>query len=446
MEQKMALVKQRLALLDSASSSGGGGEGDKDDDFGAMDNELAVAPAIDCSDTSDEDEVIPLEVVAPKGVESEKRRLPDQKRSSSYGSAMDRAKEVQAKLPAEHPSFAKLMLQSHVVRGFWLGLPTRFCSKHLPKNDTGIVLEDENGQGYQTLYLGAKQGLSAGWRGFALKHNIKVGDVVVFHLVRSTKFKVYIIRANEFTTTDGAVSLLNLEVQKKRKLSKECSNEAKTEKASGVDHKVPAGSDDNNVLVGETIDGLRISGSDIDFGDVTSFNNFNIVVDSLVIDCKFHDRLRRTYYELCCSQKSFLHKNLLKQLNLTLVVGVIMETISIAEGIRACKTQASSRNDLLIWKKTLGSLELLGMNVAFMLKRVNVLLSLPADSRDLSGCQKYKELKSERAHAGEKVKALELMMSNVKGVLQKMDAEMEEMESSVKRGGLTLQQLATAPW
>lgn len=70
------------------------------------------------------------------------------------------------------------------------GLPTRFCSKHLPKNDTGIVLEDENGQGYQTLYLGAKQGLSAGWRGFALKHNIKVGDVVVFHLVRSTKFKV----------------------------------------------------------------------------------------------------------------------------------------------------------------------------------------------------------------------------------------------------------------
>lgn len=162
-----------------------------------------------------------------------------------------------------------------------------------------------------------------------------------------------------------------------------------------------------------------------------------------MIDCKFHDHLRRTYYELCCSQKSFLHKNLLKQLNLTLVVGVIMETISIAEGIRACKAQASSRNDLLIWKKTLESLEMLGMNVAFMLKRVNVLLSLPAESTE---CQKYKELKSERAHAGEKVKALELMMSNVKGVLQKMDAEMEEMESSVKRSGLMLQQLATAPW
>ena len=52
------------------------------------------------------------------------------------------------------------------------------------------MLEDENGHDHQTTYLGAKQGLSGGWRGFALKHDIKVGDVVVFHLVRSTKFKV----------------------------------------------------------------------------------------------------------------------------------------------------------------------------------------------------------------------------------------------------------------
>jgi len=228
-------------------------------------------------------------------------------------------------------------------------------------------------------------------------------------------------------------------------LEKGCDDDEKAEKASPVDNKVPQ-SDDNNPVASEAIDGLRISDSDMDFGDVTSFSNFNIVVDSLVIDCKFHDHLRRRYYELCCSQKSFLHKNLLKQLNLTLVVGVIMETISIAEGIRACTAQAPSREDLVTWKTTLESLELLGMNVAFLVKCVNDLLSLPAGPRDLSECQKYKELKSERAHAGEKLKALELMLSNVKGLLQKMGAEMEEMESSVKRSGLTLQQLATAPW
>ncbi|KAG2585952.1 B3 domain-containing protein Os01g0234100-like isoform X2 [Panicum virgatum] len=441
MERKTALVKQRLALLDSASSSSSSSssaEIDKDDDFVPMDDELSIPIEIDYGDSYNEDEVL-----ASKGLESEKRSLPGQNISANYGSAMDRAEEVQAKLPAEHPSFVKRMLQSHVVRGFWLGLPTYFCNKHLPKEDTGIVLEDENGQDHQTLYLGAKQGLSAGWRGFAIKHDIKVGDVVIFQLVGSTKFMVYIIRANKFTTADGAISLLNLEVHKKGKLSKKgCFEDDKAEKASPVDDKVPQ-SDENNAVASEAIDGLRISDSDMDFGDVTSFSNFNIVVDSLVIDCKFHDHLRRRYYELCCSQKSFLHKNLLKQLNLTLVVGVIMETISIAEGIRACKAQAPSREDLMTWKKTLESLELLGMNVAFLVKRVNDLLSLPAGP---SECQKYKELKSERAHAGEKLKALELMLSNVKGLLQKMGAEMEEMESSVKRSGLTLQQLATAPW
>ncbi|KAG2594620.1 hypothetical protein PVAP13_5KG004600 [Panicum virgatum] len=434
MEQKMALVKQRVALLDSASSSSSSSSSsakiDKDVDFVPMDEELAIVAAhqpieIDYGDSYNEDEDIPLKVLASKGLENEQKRLPGQNLSASYGSTMDRAAEVQAKLPAEHPSFVKRMLQSHVVRGFWLGLPTYFCNKHLPKKDTGIVLEDENGQDHQTLYLGAKQGLSAGWRGFAIEHDIKVGDVVIFQLVGSTKFKVYIIRANEFTTADGAISLLNLEVHKKGKLSR-CDDD---EKASPVDNKVPQ-SDDNNAVASEAIDGLRISDSDMDFGDVTSFCNFNIVVDSLVIDCKFHDHQRRTYYELCCSQKSFLHKNLLKQLNLTLVVGVIMETISIAEGIRACKAQASSHEDLVIWKKTLESFELLGMNVAFLLKRINDLLGLPAGPRDLSECQKYKELKSERTHAGEKVKALELMLLNVKGMLQKMDAEMEEMESS----------------
>ncbi|KAL6627027.1 hypothetical protein ACP70R_030753 [Stipagrostis hirtigluma subsp. patula] len=193
-------------------------------------------------------------------------------------------------------------------------------------------------------------------------------------------------------------------------------------KVNTVDSEVLRG--DDNSIVSEAIDGIRISDSDIEFDDVTSFNEFSIVVDSLVIDCNFHDQPRRSYYELCRSQKCFLHKHLLKQLNLTLVVGVIMETINIAEGIRACKAQASSREDFLIWKKTLESFELLGMNVAFLLKRVDDLLSLSTQSRDLLECQKYKELKLERACAGEKLK----------------------LEASVKRSGQTLQQLAAAPW
>ena len=126
-----------------------------------------------------------------------------------------------------------------------------------------------------------------------------------------------------------------------------------------MEHSVPADDDnDNNVIFSEA-GGLRISDSDMDFGDVASFSDFSIVVDSLVIDCKFQEHLRRTYYELCRSQKAFLHRHLLKQLNLTLVVGAIMETVSIAEGIRVCTAERlPSREDLLVWKKTLESVAL----------------------------------------------------------------------------------------
>ncbi|KAG0535745.1 hypothetical protein BDA96_03G005600 [Sorghum bicolor] len=311
MEQKVALVKQRVALLDSASNSSC-----SDSDKPAV---------LHCGDTDDEGNYNLLKALKSRRLDSEQKKLSGALQAhnaqniitgvtniaeasdingqilsasvhGNCGSAMARAKEVQAKLPENHLSFTKAMLPSHVIRGFWLGMPTEFCNKHLPKEDTGIMLEDENGEDHHTTYLGSRQGLSGGWRGFAIKHDIKVGDVLVFQLVESRKFKVYIIRANEFTATDGAISLLNLEARKKGKL---------LSKATRVEHSVPA--DDDNVVINKA-GRLRISDSDMDFGDVTSFSDFSIIVDRLVIDCKFQEPLRRTYYELCRSQKAFLHR------------------------------------------------------------------------------------------------------------------------------------------
>ena len=187
--------------------------------------------------------------------------------------------------------------------------------------------------------------------------------------------------------------------------------------------------------------------SDIDFDDVISFRDVSVILDSLVTDCEFHDHLRWTYYELCCSQRSLLHKNLLKQLHPTLAVGVIMETVSIAEGIRACKARTCSREDFLNWMKALESFELLGMNVAFLLKRVHDLLGLTTQSRESSEWQeKYKKLKLERACARKRMKVLELQLSNVKDVQKTVDAEMEELESTLKRSDEALRELASAPW
>ena len=186
---------------------------------------------------------------------------------------------------------------------------------------------------------------------------------------------------------------------------------------------------------GSSRNGIGISDSEIDFDDVTSFSDVNVILDCLATDCEFHDRLRRTYYELCCSQKSLLHGHLLKQLQPTLVAGVIMETVSIADGIRACKAEASSREDFC-------------MNVAFLLNRVNGLLGAASPSREsyAEWQDKYEELKLERARAGDKMKALELRLSNVKDVLQKVDSEMVELQSSLKKSDEALQELASAPW
>ncbi|XP_037463282.1 B3 domain-containing protein Os06g0194400-like [Triticum dicoccoides] len=117
-------------------------------------------------------------------------------KAREYATTM--ADELQAKLGSGYPSFVKPMTQSHVTGGFWLGLPLPFCRKHLPKRDERLTLKDEQGVESETLYLALKNGLSAGWRGFAIQHNLVDGDCLVFELINQTTFKVYIIRQSSY--------------------------------------------------------------------------------------------------------------------------------------------------------------------------------------------------------------------------------------------------------
>ncbi|OIS96356.1 PREDICTED: B3 domain-containing protein At3g19184-like [Nicotiana attenuata] len=111
--------------------------------------------------------------------------------------AIERAEQLQSEIDADFPSFVKPMLQSHVTGGFWLGLPVHFCNTHLPKRDEFVTLIDENEDEFETKYLALKRGLSGGWRGFAIDHELVDGDALVFQLIEPTKFKVYIIRVNQ---------------------------------------------------------------------------------------------------------------------------------------------------------------------------------------------------------------------------------------------------------
>jgi hypothetical protein len=53
-----------------------------------------------------------------------------------------------------------------------------------------MVLEDEEGDEFDAVYIGNRTGLSGGWRGFAMHHNLEDGDSLVFELVEPDRFKV----------------------------------------------------------------------------------------------------------------------------------------------------------------------------------------------------------------------------------------------------------------
>ncbi|XP_026412007.1 B3 domain-containing protein Os01g0234100-like isoform X1 [Papaver somniferum] len=128
-----------------------------------------------------------------------------QKRSMTAASsapAADKAEEIRASLDPKFPSVVKIMIRSSVSGGFWLGLPSIFCSSSLPKKDTKFTLVDEDGEVYTAKYLPQRLGLSGGWKGFAIAHNLVKGDALVFHLVEPTKFKVYIVRAHPSAVVD----------------------------------------------------------------------------------------------------------------------------------------------------------------------------------------------------------------------------------------------------
>ncbi|ONK67517.1 uncharacterized protein A4U43_C05F860 [Asparagus officinalis] len=148
-------------------------------------------------------EVIPDVVPRPRKMISKHRDLSGRVYASDEARAytIEKAEQLEAELGNEHPSFIKPMLQSHTTGGFWLGLPNQFCSKHLPKNDSTIILIDEDGSKSDTTYLARKKGLSAGWRGFSINHDLVDGDALVFQLINSSTFKVYIFRAREYDSS-----------------------------------------------------------------------------------------------------------------------------------------------------------------------------------------------------------------------------------------------------
>ncbi|CBI32429.3 unnamed protein product, partial [Vitis vinifera] len=346
--------------------------------------------------------------------------------NEAKSSVMERAEKVQRNLPSEIPSMIKSMLPSHVTGGFWLGLPKKFCDVHLPKYDTTIILVDKRGAEYKTKFLVGKTGLSGGWRGFSIAHNLLEGDVLVFGLVQPTKFMVYIVRTNGFDEF-----YIPQENTKKESLS-----------VSTTELGLAAcqSENDSDGHGSEVLERIRFSESAVDFKEVKSMEAFSILVNGLIINSEFSKHLQTKYYELCCSQKTYLHDHLLDGLNYKLAAGIISETVNIADAIRASKL-TTSRDNFSIWSKTLKAFQELGMNVGFLRARLDQLMSFGFVEN------RKREARLERVSAEEKIRDLEGSLLHVKEVRKRLNAEIEALDSpAAEKHEMMFQELAKSSW
>nr|XP_017251713.1 PREDICTED: B3 domain-containing protein Os01g0234100-like [Daucus carota subsp. sativus] len=382
---------------------------------------------------------------------------------------MERAREIQANLPSRFPSFVKYMLRSHVTGGFWLGLPKNFTCNHLPEKNDIVVLVDETGVEHETNYLWEKNGLSGGWRKFSLDHQLREGDVLIFHLIDECKFKVYIVRVKSeaLIETDIDLSLVNLGARATEMVGDYQERDPKITVLAREEHLEQYPEKDMVALLNDEdaaenyfemdVDdydsGIRFSQPVIDFKDVKTFSHFNIIVYGFSIDHRISQHLRVKYYELCCSQKSYLHDQLKDGLNLQLVVGVISETISIADAIRS--SMPTSSENLISWDKILEGFEILGMKVGFLRARINKLVTISSDAKDalerkiLEKVNAEEELRAlilEKVKAEKEVKALQIKLIDVKKVIANSDHKIEYMKKRAERLEAVFLQESKAPW
>ncbi|KVI10763.1 B3 DNA binding domain-containing protein [Cynara cardunculus var. scolymus] len=360
--------------------------------------------------------------------------------SQAKSAAIERATEVQASLPSELPSFVKPMLPSHVTGGFWLGFPKKFCDVHLPKHDEMVVLVDEDQQEFNTKYLVDKTGLSGGWRGFSIAHKLLEGDALVFQLIEHWKFKVYIVRVNGLNEIDGALG----------RIKKDSRNPQRAEDMDIDLHQndiqerglvtYDQSGDDGEYIDSEVSEGLRFSQSVLEFKDIKGIDDFSIVMDGLIIDSEIPKHFQIKYYDLCCSQKTYLHENLLKGLNVQLAVGIILETVTIADAIKACKV-TTTRDNFETWDKTLKAFEEVGMRVGFLQDRISKLIGLLFESEEILEAKRNEQVKAE-----DEMRVMNQKLCGVREAIKNLNVEIESLEMKCQKLKPVFLKEANAPW
>ncbi|XP_026413596.1 B3 domain-containing protein Os01g0234100-like isoform X1 [Papaver somniferum] len=375
---------------------------------------------------------------------------------------LDKAEEIQSGLNPNYPSFIKQLLRSHVSGSFWLKLPKAFCTPNLPRKNILLTLLDEQGDEYTVKCVAPRFALSAGWSRFATAHKLVEGDALVFHLVEAYKFKVYVVRACGLADADLPCDLPSSDIPPQgslrgatgRKITKKSTGNLTYH--SGQHMVIPSTCGEVNATYGTPAEKHMESHPSIPFLKTKleqhdehtsaveteffmSLDSFKIVVDGMLIDTEISEDVRTKYHELCCSQKSYLHKHLVEGLNRRIIAEIISEIVNIVDAIRSSSKLSTPKDKFKAWEKSLKSCKHMGMNVDFLLARVTILLQ-QSSAFDYNAAV-IEENRLEEEIAARRVKILELRNDWVR-----LERQLRNLKSNREKHESAFQSIVNSPW
>ncbi|OWM83731.1 hypothetical protein CDL15_Pgr004161 [Punica granatum] len=266
---------------------------------------------------------------------------------------------------------------------------------------------------------------------------------------RGHVFKVYIVRASESDEVAGAHCLDEPDPSLERAFPEIDTKASRTESSADDERRIcntdtcllDLPKHDVEDISAEALDENRFQESVVNFRNVKGWEHSAAVVDGVDIDSELPKHVRAKYYELCCSQKSLLHEKLLMGLNSKLALGMVSETVNIADAIRASKITTSIQ-DFTTWGKTLKAFKDLGMDVGFLLARLDQLMNLAIKSK------RIKEARRERAAAEQEMRILEAKVLEVEITINNLDAEISTLDKDENGFELDVMfhEVSCAPW
>ncbi|XP_026413447.1 B3 domain-containing protein Os01g0234100-like isoform X2 [Papaver somniferum] len=188
----------------------------------------------------------------------------------------------------------------------------------------------------------------------------------------------------------------------------------------------------------EVSEGARLPEPIAGIQEFTNLDSFTIIVNDMLIDPEISEDVRSKYYELCRSQKAYLHEHLMEGPNRKIVTAIISDIVNIADAVRAIKL--STPTDIFeAWEKSLKFYKHVGMNVEFLLSRVGIHLqqALAFD---------YNSAVIEENRLKEEMTAREAKILELRNASMSLERELTTLEGNREKHEAAFQSLVNSSW